>query len=448
MAYRKAPLQYKSPLSYLTLSGYANSFKSQGRLYPGPKVEYNARIPVERLTMLLFRNKVFVAVTFGHLIIDVFNSMGTILVTYLSVPLALTTAQIGLALSAYSLLAAITQPLFGWLADKVGTRWLGPGSVAWTIGFLMCSIWIAQTSHSFALFVLFFSLAALGSGAFHPMATMHSTTAVVSLAAMGTGIFFLFGQGGLAAGPVLAGFLLDHVGPLGFYILAIAASPFIIFMAFAMRHTTAHPAKTEAKGVAAPTAERVRWGALAILALITAARAWAFLGTVNFIPKMFQDRGWSSTEQGMLIAAYWIVSGVTGVIGGGLADRWGRRQLVFVTLLFGSLPIYFLPLQSGWLAFVPIMLSGSLLGASHSTLLVIAQALLPGRQAFASGVTLGYLFGMGAIAAWIIGLLADQWGLTPAIQIGTGVGIAGAWLALFLPKTREVLQLQSEGAVS
>lgn len=398
--------------------------------------------------MLLFRNKVFIAITFGHLVIDIFNSMGAILVTFLSVPLALSTAQIGLALSAYSLLAAVTQPLFGWLADKVGTRWLGPGSVAWTISFLMLSIWIAQTTHSFALFVFCFSLASLGSGAFHPMATMHSTTAVAGLAAMGTGVFFLFGQGGLAVGPVLAGFLLDHVGPIGFYILALCAAPFVIFMAFAMHHTTARAAKTEASDAARLTTASVRWGALAILALITAARAWVFLGTINFIPKMFQDLGWSSTEQGMLIAVYWIVSGLTGVIGGGLADRWGRRQLVFVTLLLGSLPIYFLPLQSGWLAFVPIMFSGSLLGASHSTLLVIAQALLPGRRAFASGVTLGYLFGMGAIAAWIIGLLADSWGLTPAIQIGTAIGVAGALLALFLPKTRESFQLQSESAVS
>lgn len=399
--------------------------------------------------MLLFRNKVFVAVTFGHLIIDIFNSMGSILVTFLSVPLALTTAQIGLALSAYSLLAAVTQPLFGWLADKVGTRWLGPGSVAWTISFLMVSILVAQSTHNFGLFVVCFSLAALGSGAFHPMATMHSTTAVAGLAAMGTGVFFLFGQGGLAVGPVLAGFLLDHVGPIGFYILALSVIPFIIFMAYAMRHTFAHPApaKTDQRDAAGGEGEHVRWGALTILALVTAARAWVFLGTVSFIPKMFQDMGWSSTQQGMLIAVFWIVSGVTGVIGGGLADRWGRRQLVFITLLLGSLPIYFLPLQSGWLAFVPVMVSGSLLGASHSTLLVIAQALLPGRRAFASGVSLGYAFGTGAVAAWIIGVLATHWGLTPAIQIGTGIGVMGALLALFLPKTREVWQLQSEGAV-
>ncbi|MBI1881793.1 MAG: hypothetical protein HYR94_26750 [Chloroflexi bacterium] len=70
--------------------------------------------------MTLLRNKLFMAVTVGHLVIDIFNSMGSVLVTFLSIPMALGTAQIGLALSSYSLLAAITQPLFGWLADKAG----------------------------------------------------------------------------------------------------------------------------------------------------------------------------------------------------------------------------------------------------------------------------------------------------------------------------------------
>jgi FSR family fosmidomycin resistance protein-like MFS transporter len=76
---------------------------------------------------------------------------------------------------------------------------------------------------------------------------------------------------------------------------------------------------------------------------------------------------------------------------------------------------------------------------------VIAQALLPGRRALASGLTLGYIFGTGAMAAWVIGILADVWGLNPVIQAGSVAGLAAALLALFLPATRETSQLQSEG---
>ena len=397
--------------------------------------------------MVLFRNKVFTAVIVGHFVIDIFNSMGGVLVTFLSIPLALSTAQIGLALSAYSLLAAITQPLFGWLADKIGSRWLGPGSVTWTISFMALAVFMAQTTHNFMLFMIPFSLAAIGSGAFHPLATMHSTTAVANQAATATGMFFLFGQGGLAGGPVLGGLILDHIGTGGVYVLAFLAIPFIVFMAYAMRHTSIQPTSLphNSIGQTQRSKESLRWGAIAVLALISGLRSWVFLGTVSFLPKMFQDMGWEATAYGLITGAYWIASGITGVIGGNLADRWGRRQVVFVTLLLGSAPIYFLPLYDNWLAFVLAIIGGGLLGASHSILIVIAQALLPGRPAFASGVTLGYLFGTGAVAAWGMGALADIWGLNLVIQTGAGIGVATALLALFLPATRETPQPQPEG---
>jgi FSR family fosmidomycin resistance protein-like MFS transporter len=77
-------------------------------------------------------------------------------------------------------------------------------------------------------------------------------------------------------------------------------------------------------------------------------------------------------------------------------------------------------------------------------LVVIAQALLPGRKALASGVTLGYVFGMGAFATWAIGGMADVWGLTPVIQASAAAGVLTALLALFLPATREATHLEPE----
>jgi FSR family fosmidomycin resistance protein-like MFS transporter len=368
--------------------------------------------------------------------------------------MALTTAQIGLALSAYQFLAAITQPPFGWLADKLGTRWLGPGSVGWTVGFIALAVFLGQTTHNFTLFMIPFSLAAIGSGAFHPLGTMHSTNVVASQAATATGMFFLFGQTGLAGGPFLGGVLLDYVGPAGIYLLAVLTIPFLLFMAYAMRHSASHPegdtsAHTGLRhqpegGEISPSLVKMRWGAIGLLALITALRSWVVLGTVSFLPKLFQDMGWDATAYGLITGSYWMASGVTGVMGGGLADRWGRRQVVIVTMLLGSIPVYFLPLNDNWLAFPLAILVGGLTGASHSILVVIAQALLPGRPAFASGVTLGYLFGTGAVAAWAVGLLADSWGLASVIQAGAAVGILTALLAFFLPSTRETHQHQAE----
>lgn len=397
--------------------------------------------------MRFFRNSLFSAVTLGHFTIDIFNSAGPVLVTFLSVPMALSATQIGFTVGAYQFFSALTQPLFGWVDDKIGSRWLGPGSVAWTIGFLVLSLIIAQQTNNFVLFFIPFVLASMGSSAFHPLGVKHASEVSLQQSATGTAIFFLFGQAGLATGPVLAGIILDNVELNGMYILALIASPMILFMTYAMRYTFPedHFASPElASGL--PATKRVaRWGAVGLLALVIGLRSWTTIGTVTFLPKMFQEMGWSPTAYGSITGAYWMASAIAGVIAGHLADRLGRRQIVAATLLAGSISLYFLPLHSGWLAFPLAILTGGFLGASHSILVLIAQALLPGKKAFTSGVALGYLFGVGAIAAWGIGRLADTWSLSPVIQAGAAITILGAALALSLPSTKESSYPQPRG---
>jgi FSR family fosmidomycin resistance protein-like MFS transporter len=384
--------------------------------------------------------------------VDVFGSTGPVLVTFLSVPMGLSAAQIGLAIGTFQLIAALTQPLFGWLTDKLGSRWFGTVSVPWTVIFMMLAIAVAHTGGSFWLFLGVFSLAAVGSGAFHPQGAMHAATATTSRAATATAIFFLFGQSGLATGPVLAGLILDNLGLGGFYGLGLLSVPVIIFMALAMKEARPaadpaipHPA---ANVTTADPDEPVQWGSIGLLAVLVGLRSWTFLGTVAFLPKMFQTMGWTATSYGLITGTYWIASAVAGVVVGNLADRWGRRYVIFATLLLGSIPIYFLPLSSNWIAFPLAVAGGALLGGSNSIFVVIAQALLPGRKALASGATMGYMFGVGAVAVWGIGALADVWTLAAVIQAGAGIGLLSALLALLLPATRAAaMQPQAEKAV-
>ena len=61
----------------------------------------------------LFRNPLYMAAVLGHSANDVMASSGPILVTFFSVPMALTGAQIGLSIGAFQFFSAISQPLFG-----------------------------------------------------------------------------------------------------------------------------------------------------------------------------------------------------------------------------------------------------------------------------------------------------------------------------------------------
>lgn len=395
----------------------------------------------------LFRKPIFLAVVLGHFTLDVFNSSGPILVTSLSKSLMWNLAQVGFALGAYQFFAALTQPLFGWIDDKIGSRWLGAGSVTWTIGFLLLSLFLVQQTNSFYWFLIPFVLASVGSSAFHPLGTKHAAETSTEQAATGTALFFLFGQTGLAAGPVIAGIILETVGIPGMFGLAVLAAPVLILMAVALRHTG--PKFTSASPALASTSpftkEAIQWGPIIILAVVMGFRSWAAIGTVSFLPKLFQEMGWNAASYGLITSVFWMASAIAGVMAGSLADRFGRRQVVSITLFLGAIPLYFLPMYDGWSAFGLVVLIGGLIGASHSILVVIAQGVLPGGKAFTSGVALGYIFGSGAIAVWIIGIGASYVGVGPMIQVGTVLSVVAAVLAYFLPSTTETRQPQPEG---
>ena len=66
---------------------------------------------------------------------------------------------------------------------------------------------------------------------------------------------------------------------------------------------------------------------------------------------------------------------------------------------------------------------------------MVAQALLPVRQGLAGGLALGYFFGIGAIASFAIGALADRFSLGLVIQWGVVPGLAAALLIAALPSS-------------
>ena len=386
--------------------------------------------------------RLYQAVTVGHYGIDVFNSMTPVLAAFLQAPLGLSAAQVGLAVGVHQLLAGATQPPFGWVEDRVGSRVLGPLSVAWAISF-MCAALMVGLRAGYLPFLGLLAVAALGSGAFHPQGVAHAGIALPGRAATTTSVFFLSGQLGLSTGPVIAGVMLDRAGPLGVVGVGalFLAVPVYMTMVMGRRSLNPPPPLLDRNG-AVPPPPAWRAGsrrALALLSAIFALRAWIFIGTVAFLPLLFQVAGWSATGQGLAAGTFWVGGAIGGVLAGVLADRRGRRLVVSASTFGGALMLPLLPLFDGAAALLVCLLCGAFLGAPHSVLMVLAQDLLPVRRALASGLALGYLFAMGAVGSWGIGALADRYGLGLVIQAGVVPALLVAALALLLPPraTRE-----------
>jgi FSR family fosmidomycin resistance protein-like MFS transporter len=109
------------------------------------------------------RNGKLVTLMLGHLTVDSYVGVIPVLYPLLIGRFHLTLATVGLVSLAYGGMAAISQPLFGVIADRFGTRLTGV-SLAWTaltfalVGFVP----------SFPLLLVLACASGLGSGAFHP----------------------------------------------------------------------------------------------------------------------------------------------------------------------------------------------------------------------------------------------------------------------------------------
>ncbi len=375
----------------------------------------------------------YLAVAITHFFVDVLNSGRTLLVAILAIALGLTNAQVGLALLLYNVGSSVSQPLFGLLADRVGPRWLVIGGMGWMMFFYSMAAVLGDWPALIAL-----TVAGVGSGAFHPPGTMVASQISNTHRTRATAIFFMAGQIGLFSGPILTGFLLEGFGRPGYLVLPVAS-----FIAFASgwqwlvdkRIHHHHPDEPVAL-TNSPTDSRpdnlIRHSTL--IGLIILSGSTVSITAINFAPKLFTELGYAPTYVGWLSGLFMMGSAIGGVVGGALADRIGGKPIILLGVLGVILPVYFYVPAEGATRFVLLLMAGFFSGMPHSILVIMVQSLLPGRQALASGLALGFMFSSGSAGSYVLGIVADNIGLAFALQWTAVLPLIGAAATLFLPR--------------
>ena len=391
------------------------------------------------------RERPFLAVAITHFFVDVLNSSRTLLVAILAVNLGLSNAQVGIALLLYNVGSSLSQPLFGWLADRIGARWLVTGGMGW----MMFFYGLAATAGDWPALIAL-TIAGLGSGAFHPTGTMVASQISDTQRTRATSVFFMSGQLGLFMGPVLTGLLLGVYGRPGYLIL-----PLLSFTAFmsgwqwlvqksARAHGHIHAeekvlatACTEPVEVAVSTPPPAATGRKAILlAIIVLVGSTVSIAATNFAPKLFTEMGLSPGAVGWLSGLFMMGSAIGGVVGGTLGDRVAGKWVIILGTLGSILPVYFYIPAAGPARFTLLLLAGFFAGMPHSILVLMVQSLLPRRRAMASGLALGFMFFSGSVGSYVLGVIADGVGLAVALQGTAVLPLIAALSALFLPKSR------------
>jgi MFS transporter, FSR family, fosmidomycin resistance protein len=372
------------------------------------------------------RNGKLLTLMLGHLTVDSYAGVIPVLFPVLIGRFKLSLATVGLVSLAYSGMAAVSQPLFGVLADRFGTRFTGL-ALCWTaltfalIGFVT----------SFPLLVALAFASGLGSGAFHPMGALDVRALLPRWRrSFGMSIYVTAGTVGVAVGPLVGILLFGAFGLHGTGLLVVPGLVTGGYLLWRMRGAAMSVARP---GRGAGSAGRVPLFAIAVVIGVMMSRSWTVNVFQAFTPTWYEQLGYGPGFYGPLATTLVLASAVGTVGCGTLADRFGRRSVILATLVLSIPAILLFTMFPGPWAFASAILIGFLAASTAPLMLLMAQQLMADRAGLASGLVMGLGFVTGAIGIPINGAIADSIGLQRSLMTHVVLVIATIALAWFLP---------------
>lgn len=392
--------------------------------------------------MSLFRNRSLLSLSLAHLTLDLYPSLLPMMLPFLVASLHLTYTQAGLVVTASVAGSSLTQPLFGYLADRFTPRILGPLGVIWTATFIVS----AAYAWSYPILLGCILLASLGSAAFHPQGAAQASVISGERRTTSLALFSFGGSIGYALGPLMGGAVFSNLGLRGAVLLllpALVVLPLLLLRSPVERRERKAPLETRDPMESGPTP----WLAVISVAMLVLLRPWAAMSLSTYLPLLYQSRGYTLSLASQVLFLLLISSAFGGVLSGFLADRFGPRRVLAFSLILSSPMIYlFLRAPGAWPHLLVIPL-GIFLGGLAPVVTFTAQNLLSGSTAMASGFALGGQFTAGGIGAAVTGFLADRFGLLRSLEPLVLLPLVAALFCLGLP-TREGLAKKNKGEIS
>ncbi len=386
-------------------------------------------IHVTRSTMTVW--PVLVAISLCHMINDVMQSLLAAIYPLLQQEFTLSYWQIGLMTFAFQVTASLLQPVVGAITDRRPM----PGSLAVGMGSTFCGVLLLALAHEYWVLVTGAMLIGVGSSVFHPESSRVARIASGGRFGTAQSLFQLGGNFGQALGPLLAAFI---VVPLGRPSIALFSATALLGSAILWRIGAWAEGRRKAAGAQAPRDLPLARGrviaAISILALLTFSKNIYTASISSYYTFYLIEKFGLTTQQSQVMLFLFLGGMAAGVMLGGLVgDRIGPLKVIWFSIL-GILPFTLLLPHVGLAATgILTVLIGLVLASAFPAIVVFAQELVPGRTGLVAGLFFGFSFGMGGIAAALLGLVADARGIEFVYEICAYLPLMGL-LTVFLPR--------------
>ena len=389
---------------------------------------------------------VLLMVSLGHLLNDMFQSVIPSIYPMIKESLGLSFVQVGAITLTNQITSSLLQPLVGYYSDK------HPRPYGLVVGmcFTLTGLLLLSVANSFPAVLLSVAFVGVGSSVLHPESSKVARLASGGAKGMAQSIFQIGGNVGRAFGPVAVALIVVPHGQGSIRWFALLAVVAVWVLSRIGRWYQKQLAKQAAKVV--PNAGRnevvlqenknnltLRQIVIALLVLLVLMFSKDFY-TANIQSYltfyMIDKFGLSVGASQYVLFAFLVSTAIGLLIGGEVGDRYGRKYVIWGSILGSSPFALLLPYCSLAWTIVLAVLVGMVMSSAMSAILVYGTELLPGSVGMISGAFFGLSFGLGGIGSALFGWLADLTNIQYVFQLTAFLPLLGI-VAYFLPNIRE-----------
>ncbi|MEO6846241.1 MAG: MFS transporter [Chthoniobacterales bacterium] len=383
---------------------------------------------------------VIVAISFSHLLNDVVQAVLPAIYPMLKNTFTLTFAQIGLITLAFQLSASLLQPFIGRYTDS---RPL-PYSLAIGMTITMIGLLLLAFAGSFTMVIISACLIGMGSAIFHPEASRIARIASGGRHGLAQSLFQVGGNAGSAFGPLLAALIVIPHGQLhvAWFCLATLAGIILLLkiggwyqkrLGEIIVKAEKSASMTESSGL---SQSRLTITILVLMFLIFSKFFYLACMCSYYTFYLIHKFGVSIQTSQIFLFLFLFSVAIGTIIGGPVGDRFGRKLIIWISILGVAPFTLVLPHVSLlWVGILTVPI-GMILASAFSAILVYAQELLPGRVGLVSGLFFGFAFGMGGLGSALLGELADHTSIEFVFQVCAYLPLLGL-LTAFLPNLKK-----------
>ena len=382
---------------------------------------------------------ILLMVSLGHLLNDMFQAVIPSIYPMIKESLGLSFMQVGAITLTNQITSSLLQPMVGYFSDK------HPRPYGLVVGmcFTLTGLLLLSVAESFPLVLLSVAFVGIGSSVLHPESSKVARLASGGAKGMAQSIFQIGGNVGRAIGPVAVVLIVIPHGQGSirwFALLAVVAIWVLARIGRWYKKQIALYGRSKSRfdmENESHLSRRQIIVALLVLLVLMFSKDFYTANVQSYLTFYMIDKfGLSVTASQYVLFAFLVSTAVGLLIGGEIGDRYGRKYVIWVSILGSSPFALLLPYCNLTWTIILFILVGMVMASAMPAILVYATELLPGNIGMISGAFFGLSFGLGGIGSAIFGWLADLTSIQYVFQFTAFLPLLGI-VTYLLPNIKE-----------